>query len=118
MTCFYTWRARALRCWQSMRSTRRWTRPALAGFCGCSRVSFLAVSPQVRRLLDRSSAISEQLVEQMYANGVDPERMPHVNVLRLTDTTSTTQDTAEQVCVADIGVALPPTPLERRLHQV
>ncbi|TDC21842.1 NACHT domain-containing protein [Streptomyces sp. 8K308] len=62
-----------------------------------SRVSFLADSPQIRRLLDSSSAISEQLVEQMYANGVDPGRVPRFNVLRLTD--------------ADTR-----TPLERHLH--
>jgi hypothetical protein len=53
-----------------------------------SRVSFLADSPQVRGLLDRHSAMSEQLVEQMYSNGVDPDRMPHVAVLRLVDTQS------------------------------
>ncbi|MGP3949594.1 SUMF1/EgtB/PvdO family nonheme iron enzyme [Streptomyces sp. 7N604] len=50
-----------------------------------SRVAFLADSPQVRGLLDHHSALSEQLVEQMYAGGVDPDRMPHISVLRLID---------------------------------
>ena len=60
-----------------------------------SRVSFLADSPQVRQLLDRGAALSEQLVEQMYANGVAPDRLPHFHLIRL----------------ASPG----PTPLERRL---
>ncbi|MFJ8503327.1 SUMF1/EgtB/PvdO family nonheme iron enzyme [Streptomyces avermitilis] len=60
-----------------------------------SRVSFLADSPQVRQLLDSGAGRSEQLVEQMYANGVDPSRVPHFHVVRL----------------AEPGA----TPLERRL---
>ncbi|MBQ1096991.1 SUMF1/EgtB/PvdO family nonheme iron enzyme [Streptomyces sp. b94] len=48
-----------------------------------SRVSFLADSPQVRQLLDSGAGRSEQLVEQMYANGVDPSRVPHFHVVRL-----------------------------------
>lgn len=50
-----------------------------------SRVSFLADSPQIRQLLDRSAARSEQLVEQMYANGIDPERLPHFHLIRLAE---------------------------------
>ncbi|MFB7246651.1 sulfatase-modifying factor protein [Streptomyces populi] len=60
-----------------------------------SRVSFLADSPQVRQLLDSGAGRSEQLVEQMYANGVEPSRVPHFHVVRL----------------AEPGT----TPLERRL---
>ncbi|MGW1892794.1 SUMF1/EgtB/PvdO family nonheme iron enzyme [Streptomyces sp. NPDC002004] len=60
-----------------------------------SRVSFLADSPQVRQLLDSGAGRSEQLVEQMYANGVEPSRVPHFHVVRL----------------AEPGA----TPLERRL---
>ena len=50
-----------------------------------SRVSFLADSPQVRQLLDSGAGRSEQLVEQMYANGVDPSRVPHFHVVRLAE---------------------------------
>ncbi|MEU1074387.1 MULTISPECIES: SUMF1/EgtB/PvdO family nonheme iron enzyme [unclassified Streptomyces] len=60
-----------------------------------SRVSFLADSPPVRQLLDSGAGRSEQLVEQMYANGLEPTRIPHFHVVRL----------------ADPGA----TPLERRL---
>ncbi|MGW5443381.1 NACHT domain-containing protein [Streptomyces asiaticus] len=75
-----------------------------------SRVSFLADSPQIRRLLDCSSAISEQLVEQMYANGVDPQRVPRFSMLRLTDTP------ADRELASDTGAAVLPTPLARRLQ--
>ncbi|BDH03612.1 SUMF1/EgtB/PvdO family nonheme iron enzyme [Streptomyces seoulensis] len=54
-----------------------------------SRVSFLADSPQVRQLLDSGAGRSEQLVEQMYANGVDPSRVPHFHVVRLTEPAAT-----------------------------
>ncbi|MFG3102862.1 SUMF1/EgtB/PvdO family nonheme iron enzyme [Streptomyces sp. NPDC048182] len=54
-----------------------------------SRVSFLADSPQVRQLLDSGAGRSEQLVEQMYANGVDPSRVPHFHVVRLSEPQST-----------------------------
>ncbi|MFE1174232.1 SUMF1/EgtB/PvdO family nonheme iron enzyme [Streptomyces sp. NPDC058773] len=54
-----------------------------------SRVSFLADSPQVRQLLDSGAARSEQLVEQMYANGVDPARVPHFHLVRLADPDAT-----------------------------
>ncbi|MGV9696355.1 SUMF1/EgtB/PvdO family nonheme iron enzyme [Streptomyces sp. NPDC003470] len=54
-----------------------------------SRVSFLADSPQVRQLLDSGAGRSEQLVEQMYANGVDPSRVPHFHVVRLTEPEAT-----------------------------
>ncbi|WP_249416518.1 SUMF1/EgtB/PvdO family nonheme iron enzyme [Streptomyces sp. TS71-3] len=54
-----------------------------------SRVSFLADSPQVRQLLDSGAGRSEQLVEQMYANGLDPSRVPHFHVVRLADPKAT-----------------------------
>ncbi|MFB7456591.1 SUMF1/EgtB/PvdO family nonheme iron enzyme [Streptomyces sp. NPDC056188] len=54
-----------------------------------SRVSFLADSPQVRQLLDNGAGRSEQLVEQMYANGIDPSRVPHFHVVRLTEPAAT-----------------------------
>jgi formylglycine-generating enzyme required for sulfatase activity len=54
-----------------------------------SRVSFLADSPQVRQLLDSGAGRSEQLVEQMYANGVDPGRVPHFHVVRLAEPDAT-----------------------------
>ncbi|MFF7189836.1 SUMF1/EgtB/PvdO family nonheme iron enzyme [Streptomyces sp. NPDC008222] len=54
-----------------------------------SRVSFLADSPQVRQLLDSGAGRSEQLVEQMYANGLDPARVPHFHVVRLTEPEAT-----------------------------
>ncbi len=49
-----------------------------------SRVSFVADSPPIRQLLDSGSPRSERLVEQMYANGVDPTRVPHFHIVRLT----------------------------------
>lgn len=54
-----------------------------------SRVSFLADSPQVRQLLDSGAGRSEQLVEQMYANGLDPARIPHFHVVRLAEPEAT-----------------------------
>lgn len=54
-----------------------------------SRVSFLADSPQIRQLLDSGAARSEQLVEQMYANGVDPARVPHFHLVRLAEPDAT-----------------------------
>ncbi|WP_406384103.1 SUMF1/EgtB/PvdO family nonheme iron enzyme [Streptomyces sp. NBC_01618] len=54
-----------------------------------SRVSFLADSPQVRQLLDSGAGRSEQLVEQMYANGVDPARVPHFHLVRLAEPDAT-----------------------------
>ncbi|MEX5711383.1 SUMF1/EgtB/PvdO family nonheme iron enzyme [Parafrankia sp. FMc6] len=50
-----------------------------------SRYSFLADSPQVRRLLNSSTLISEQLVQQLHANGVDPLELPRFSVVRLED---------------------------------
>ena len=50
-----------------------------------SRVSFLEDSPQVRRLLDGTSLMSEKLAQQLYAQGVDPLRVPRFSVLRLRD---------------------------------
>lgn len=58
-----------------------------------SRVSFLADSPQVRQLLDSGAGRSEQLVEQMYANGVDPSRVPHFHVVRLAEPEATPLET-------------------------
>lgn len=67
-----------------------------------SRVSFLADSPQVRQLLDSGAGRSEQLVEQMYANGVDPSRVPHFHVVRLTEPEQTP---LEQRLTAQLGLA-------------
>jgi formylglycine-generating enzyme required for sulfatase activity len=50
-----------------------------------SRYSFLADSPQVRRLLNSSALISEQLVQQLHASGVDPLELPRFSVVRLAD---------------------------------
>lgn len=50
-----------------------------------SRVSFLEDSPQVRRLLDGTSLMSEKLAQQLHAQGVDPLRVPRFAVLRLRD---------------------------------
>jgi hypothetical protein len=50
-----------------------------------SRVSFLEDSPQVRRLLDGTRLVSEKLVQQLHAHGVDPLRVPRFSVLRLRD---------------------------------
>ncbi|MDQ0787189.1 SUMF1/EgtB/PvdO family nonheme iron enzyme [Streptomyces sp. B3I8] len=68
-----------------------------------SRVSFLADSPQVRQLLDSGAGRSEQLVEQMYANGVDPSRVPHFHVVRLAEPAATP---LERRLTAELG--LPP----------
>ncbi|GAA3811398.1 SUMF1/EgtB/PvdO family nonheme iron enzyme [Streptomyces phyllanthi] len=54
-----------------------------------SRVSFLTDSPQVRQLLDSGAGRSEQLVEQMYTNGLDPARVPHFHVVRLAEPEAT-----------------------------
>lgn len=54
-----------------------------------SRVSFLADSPQVRQLLDNGAGRSEQLVEQMYANGIEPSRVPHFHVVHLIEPAAT-----------------------------
>jgi formylglycine-generating enzyme required for sulfatase activity/energy-coupling factor transporter ATP-binding protein EcfA2 len=50
-----------------------------------SRVSFLEDSPEVRRLLDGTSLMSERLVQELHAQGVDPLRVPRFSVLRLRD---------------------------------
>ena len=50
-----------------------------------SRVSFLEDSPQVRRLLDGTSLISEKLAQQLHAEGIDPRHVPRFSVLRLHD---------------------------------
>lgn len=50
-----------------------------------SRVSFLEDSPQVRRLMDGTSLMSEKLVQQLHAQGVDPLRVPKFSVLKLRD---------------------------------
>lgn len=69
-----------------------------------SRVSFLADSPRVRQLLDSGAARSEQLVEQMYANGVDPARVPHFHVVRLAEPDSTP---LEKNLAAELGLREP-----------
>jgi hypothetical protein len=53
-----------------------------------SRVSFLEDSPQVRRLMDGTSLMSEKLIQQLHAQGVDPLQVPRFSVLRLRDTES------------------------------
>jgi hypothetical protein len=50
-----------------------------------SRYSFLADSPQVRRLLNSSTLISEKLVQQLHAGGIDPLELPRFSVVRLDD---------------------------------
>ena len=50
-----------------------------------SRVSFLEDSPQVRRLLDGTKLMSERLIQQLHAQGVDPLRVPRFSMLRLRD---------------------------------
>lgn len=50
-----------------------------------SRVSFLEDSPQVRRLLDGTSLVSEKLVQQLHAQGVNPLLVPRFSALRLHD---------------------------------
>ena len=50
-----------------------------------SRVSFLEDSPQVRRLLDGTTLMSEKLIQELHAQGVDPLRVPRFSVLRLRD---------------------------------
>ena len=50
-----------------------------------SRVSFLEDSPAARRLLDGTSLMPEKLAQQLYAQGVDPARVPAFSVLRLRD---------------------------------
>ncbi|MEU6715022.1 SUMF1/EgtB/PvdO family nonheme iron enzyme [Nonomuraea sp. NPDC046802] len=64
-----------------------------------SRVSFLEDSPQVRRLLDGTALVSEKLVQQLHAQGVNPLLVPRFSALRLHD------------------VASGATPLERRLAE-
>jgi hypothetical protein len=53
-----------------------------------SRVSFLEDSPQVRRLLDGTTLLSEQLVQQLHAQGVDPLSIPRFSALRLREDTA------------------------------
>ncbi|WP_433420892.1 SUMF1/EgtB/PvdO family nonheme iron enzyme [Microtetraspora malaysiensis] len=50
-----------------------------------SRVSFLEDSPQVRRLLDGTALVSEKLVQQLHAQGVNPLQVPRFSALRLHD---------------------------------
>src|ERR1039457_2981482 len=50
-----------------------------------SRVSFLEDSPQVRRLMDGTSLMSEKLIQQLHVHGVDPLRVPRFSVRRLHD---------------------------------
>ncbi|GGU90042.1 hypothetical protein GCM10010182_00610 [Actinomadura cremea] len=53
-----------------------------------SRMSFLEDSPQVRRLLDGTTLLSERLVQHLYAQGVDPLKVPRFSALRLHENTS------------------------------
>lgn len=53
-----------------------------------SRVSFLEDSPQVRRLLDGTALLPERLVQHLYAQGVDPLKVPRFSALRLHEDTS------------------------------
>lgn len=53
-----------------------------------SRVSFLEDSPQVRRLLDGTTLMSEKLVQQLHAQGIDPLKIPRFSALRLREETS------------------------------
>ncbi|MFC0862545.1 SUMF1/EgtB/PvdO family nonheme iron enzyme [Sphaerimonospora cavernae] len=50
-----------------------------------SRVSFLEDTPQVRRLLDGTALVSEKLVQQLHAQGVNPLQVPRFSALRLHD---------------------------------
>lgn len=50
-----------------------------------SRVSFLEDSPEVRRLLDGTTLMSERLVQELHAEGVDPLAIPRFSALRLHD---------------------------------
>ncbi|MGH7927031.1 MAG: SUMF1/EgtB/PvdO family nonheme iron enzyme [Candidatus Binatia bacterium] len=50
-----------------------------------SRYSFLADSPQVRTLLNSSDLVSEKLVQELHAHGIDPIQLPHFCVIRLDD---------------------------------
>jgi Sulfatase-modifying factor enzyme 1/NACHT domain len=52
-----------------------------------SRVSFLEDSPEVRRLLDGTTLLSERLIQQLHAEGVDPLSIPRFSALRLHDET-------------------------------
>ncbi len=71
-----------------------------------SRYSFLADSPEVRRLLNSSSLISERLVQQLHAGGVDPLELPRFSVVRLGDLKLRTDEQVYSV-----------SPLELRLAQ-
>ena len=75
-----------------------------------SRVSFLEDSPQVRRLLDGTTLMSEKLVAQLHAEGIDPLQIPRFSALRLHDVTAG-PGAAEAVGVAAGEVS----PLELRL---
>ena len=55
-----------------------------------SRMSFLEDSPPVRRLLDGTGLMSEKLIQQLHAQGVDPLRVPRFSLLRLRDDVSGT----------------------------
>lgn len=86
-----------------------------------SRYSFLADSPQVRRLLNGSSLISERLVQQLHATGVNPLDLPHFSIVRLRDgqeeaTASGVGSPLETRLAGEVGVefvSLPRDPAER-----
>ena len=65
-----------------------------------SRMSFLEDSPQVRRLLDGTRLISEKLVNQLHAQGVDPLRVPRFSVLRLDEEPAGVSPLAAQLAAA------------------
>jgi hypothetical protein len=69
-----------------------------------SRVSFLEDSPQVRRLMDGTNLMSEKLVQQLHAQGVDPLRVPRFSVLRLRDSASGDSLLGERLA-EDLGLA-------------
>ena len=68
-----------------------------------SRVSFLEDSPPVRRLLDGTSLMSEKLVQELHAQGVNPLRVPQFSVLRLRDDAAGGSLLARQLAQAPSG---------------
>ncbi|CAO5161697.1 AAA+ ATPase domain-containing protein [Frankia sp. AiPs1] len=70
-----------------------------------SRYSFLADSPEVRRLLNSSSLISERIVQQLHAGGVDPLDLPRFSVIRLADLTFRVGERSFQVSPLQLRLA-------------
>ncbi|MEV6981834.1 NACHT domain-containing protein [Sphaerisporangium sp. NPDC051017] len=69
-----------------------------------SRVSFLEDSPQARRLLDGTALVSEKLVQQLHAQGVNPLQVPRFSALRLHDAVATASP-LEMHLVGEVGHA-------------